>query len=78
MSGDRTVHAKFIDQIEVVRYDRAGKWYIEYLDGRKRKHVGVLDAAEEAARIAREGGVIYYGQPGGGRFDHWAKCKADA
>lgn len=78
--SDRMIHAKLIDLIEVVRYDRAGKWYIENLETGKRKHVGVLDAAEEAARIYREGGIIYFDRPGGSKFDQWAraKCKVAA
>lgn len=75
-NDDRTVHAEFPGIAEVVRYNRAGKWYVEFSDGRKRRHVGVLDAAEVAADLVRRGGSIYYGRPGGGKFDYWAKSRS--
>lgn len=32
--NDRTVHAELADGHQIVRYDRAGKWYREGPDGR--------------------------------------------
>ena len=67
---DRCVHARWA-QMEVVRYDRAGKWYLEPLGtGHKRQHVTVKEAAEYAVWALRERqGYFYLDQPGGGRFD---------
>ena len=40
---ERTVHAVAADGTEVVRYDKAGKWYAEPIDG-KRRHVTLSEA----------------------------------
>ena len=66
--GDRTVHARGRGY-EVVRYDRAGKWYVESVDG-SRRAVTLDQAVREAMDIkrAREGEVLI-GQPGGSAFD---------
>lgn len=67
---DRRVHARYTD-MEIVRYDRAGKWYLEpTIPGLKRQHVTISDAAR-AARwgIANADGSHTPGIPGGGAFD---------
>jgi hypothetical protein len=67
---DRRVHAA-CEGFEVVRYERAGKWYIEpLLDGRRRERVSIGEAARRAV-YARDplGGVIHIGLPGGQTFD---------
>lgn len=78
---DRTVHAMVSlgdrsgnQRCEVVRYDRQGRWYSEYVtDGGRiasRARIGsVKQAASEAVDMERSGGTIYLGLPGGGRFD---------
>lgn len=64
---DRTVHAEN-DQVAIVRYDRAGKWYMEPKQpGRSRRHVGVGSAAAEAAKTPDM--TIHFGLPGGQAFD---------
>ncbi len=66
---DRTVHAVLEDGRQVVRYDRAGKWYIEplgYPDTAKRRPVSLQEAVAVAAQTR---GTVYYGRPGGGLFD---------
>lgn len=68
VSDDRQVHARGISGLEVVRYDRAGKWFLE-LPGDSRKHVGVRDAARWAWRMRATGGEVFVGLPGGGAFD---------
>lgn len=79
MTRDRTVHARF-DRwdgmavrygTEVVRYDRAGKWYLEFIrTGDPRKRVSLSDAATAAAWGAHYGGgEIFFDKPGGGAFD---------
>lgn len=61
---DRRVHARTEDGREIVRYERAGKWYWENSDHRKRITFG------EAVRLARlSGSMVVYGVPGGKRFD---------
>ncbi len=68
--SNRTVHARYRD-MEIVRYDRAGKWYLEpTIPMLKRQHVTI----GEAARSARWGidnaeGEWYPRLPGGGGFD---------
>jgi hypothetical protein len=68
-ADDRTVHARY-EGAEIVRYNRAGKWYIEPTDGRTRTRVN-LAAAVEAARwgVENRQGVVHYGAPGGSDFD---------
>lgn len=68
---DRRVHATY-DGMDVVRYDRAGKWYLEPrgYPALPRQKVTVA----EAARMARWGhenarGSIYLGLSGGKTFD---------
>lgn len=68
---DRTVHARQADyphEWEIVRYERAGKWFIEYKHGSliPCRHIGV----GEAARLAVEAGAfVYFNRPGGAVFD---------
>lgn len=64
MSDDRTVHASNGAR-EIVRYDRAGKWYVE-LKGLPRIPVTLAQAAKEARSY---GWVHHPGLPGGARFD---------
>lgn len=63
---DRLVHGWTADGGEIVRYDRAGKWYIEYPpdSDKKRRRVTLDDAAKAA--IA---GKVVLGRYGGARFD---------
>lgn len=63
--SDRTVHARLRDGTEIVRYDRAGKWFVESPDG-SRERVTVREAAR---RASVSGATIYVGRAGGGRFD---------
>ena len=69
--NDRTIHAAAGEWL-IVRYDRAGKWYVEYEPkrDREREHIGV----GEAARLAGDweevaAGTIYFGAKGGTTFD---------
>jgi hypothetical protein len=72
MANDRTVHAVVADGW-IVRYDRAGKWYLEHRDGSTRTSLTVATAARtalDAVPPAR----IYRNLPGGLAFD--AKLKS--
>jgi hypothetical protein len=62
--NDRRVHAVTSEGWEIVRYDRAGKWYAERPDGRDRItfHMAVYHAT-------RAGAKSQLGIPGGTRFD---------
>lgn len=69
--ADRTVHA-WCDRYEVVRYDRAGKWYVEHKPG------SYIPAAQVSLPLAvtfamkawyEEDGSVEIGRPGGKRFD---------
>lgn len=66
--ANRTVHAEFRGEfgrmVEVVRYERAGKWWLEWDGGRRA--VSVADAATHA--VSRSG-VVFLGRPGGRLFD---------
>lgn len=68
-NSDRIVHARSFDRHqEIVRYDRAGKWWVENSDG-TRRHVGVREAAELARFYVRWGGTVFTRMPGGSTFD---------
>ena len=66
---DRTVHATGPGGRRIVRYNRAGKWYIE-MPGCRRQHRSINEAALVAALWVRtDQGQVHYGLPGGSRFD---------
>jgi len=75
MNEDRRVHAK-MDGAEVVRYNRAGKWYVELAAdyGRiglpaERRQIPIREAAELAKVFEARGGKIITRLPGGQAFD---------
>ena len=79
MSDDRRVHAVAGEWL-LVRYNRAGKWYIEYEPPRGRGSIPVKIA--EAVRLALlweeiAGGTIYFGLPGGGTFDRLVRIRRE-
>jgi len=51
---ERTVHGYDENGAEIVRYERAGKWYLEPTDGGRRRAVTLT----EAARLAIAGRVL--------------------
>jgi hypothetical protein len=63
-SNDRTIHARTADFKVIVRYDRAGKWYLEGRHNRRR--LTIVEAVEMATH---RGSRVYLGQPGGRVFD---------
>jgi hypothetical protein len=67
---DRTVHASS-SEWEIVRYDRAGKWFVEWKAGLiPCRQVGVREAARLAVKAAKDGdGEIFLGRAGGRSFD---------
>lgn len=71
--ADRTVHARY-PGLEIVRYDRAGKWYFEPIDSSLPRQKVTVKQAADAAVWARgyydEGAHIFLGKAGGTRFDH--------
>jgi hypothetical protein len=64
MPADRRVHAVTAERWEIVRYDRASKWFVEYKDTRTPI---TFDKAVWFAR--RDGATANLGLPGGARFD---------
>jgi hypothetical protein len=68
MMSDRTVHATSIYTV-VVRYERAGKWYIEDLLGPDRHPVSLAEAVRHVTAFWRHDVTIYFGRPGGRAFD---------
>ena len=69
--ADRQVHAK-CPTFEVVRYNRAGKWYVESSAKGSRELVMIQEAARRAQAAVILGGEINYGLPGGRTFDRLA------
>lgn len=74
---DRKVHARIEGDgiaVEVVRYDRQGRWYKETTKGSQvlsRHRLGtVRDAVEEALEMEAKHGEILTGVPGGSHFDY--------
>lgn len=64
--------------MEVVRYDRAGKWYLEPVDPKQMlpcQHVTVEGAAQYAVWLHGNGGEIFFDLPGGRRFDRIVRTK---
>ena len=70
MISDRRVHAIY-DNMEIVRYNRAGKWYLEpTIPGLKRQQVSIATAVRSAQwGIANANGQWYRGIAGGSTFD---------
>jgi hypothetical protein len=62
MTPDRTVHGLY-DGGEIVRYNRAGKWYLE---GPLKRRMPLL--VKDAAQLAASG-TWYLGRSGGQAFD---------
>lgn len=71
--SDRTVHGISQTGGEIVRYDRAGKWYVEY-PGEGRIPITVGDAALFATA---ERGTFFLGKPGGQQFDAKVRSLVD-
>lgn len=72
--SDRTVHAtNAAIRYEVVRYDRAGKWYLE--EPGRRRPLTLLEAVKEAEWIDYCNGDVRLGLPGGGAFDRLYKSR---
>ena len=70
VTADRRVHA-FRGQVEIVRYELAGKWYRE-IPGLPR----ILLTVDEAAREATQHGFTWReGITGGSRFDALVRAR---
>lgn len=66
---DRRVHAR-TGVVEVVRYDRAGKWFLEWPNGSLIPCQAVsFKQAVGWGRAALTDGEVFFGLPGGSRFD---------
>lgn len=69
VNQDRTVHAS-APGMELVRYDRSGKWYLEpTIAGLPRQHVTISAAVDWAMWAWQNGGSPHIGRRGGSRFD---------
>jgi hypothetical protein len=69
---DREVHAGFPDGGAIVRYERAGKWYLEYPPdaGIKRKLITLKEAvALTIEHEGKPGSFVGLGRAGGLAFD---------
>lgn len=69
-NSDRTVHA-FGDSAEVVRYEQAGKWFIEFKGwGIPCQQVKIDEAVRKAIWLwNKDNGSVNFGRPGGSVFD---------
>jgi hypothetical protein len=68
MTNDRTVHASG-ESGELVRYDRAGKWYFEPKVG-KRTLLTLSEAVDKARFLwFSDEGTVHFDRPGGGALD---------
>lgn len=65
---DRSVHARLADGSEVVRYDRAGKYFLESPDG-SRERITLGKAVQHAFTARDNDGRVFLDQPGGQSFD---------
>lgn len=67
--GDRTVHGRaprgFGPANEIVRYDKAGKWYLEWDDGDRIR----LRFEDAVGMASHPNGTAHLGLPGGRHFD---------
>ena len=70
-SDGRTVHASCDSlAVDLVRYDRAGKWYIEPRDkSLPRQQVCIVDAVRTAMYWWTIGGTPHFDRPGGVAFN---------
>ncbi len=71
--SDRTVHVEILPigggHVEIVRYDRSGKWFYENKDHlTKRRRLTLVEAAG-FARVDRPALIWQEGKPGGRAFD---------
>lgn len=74
---DRRIHAA-CGEWQIVRYDRAGKWYVEYDPPRMRpaRRIGVSEAAHLAWQMHKDSvGHIWFGVPGGQVFDRKVRAR---
>lgn len=66
---ERVEHARSVDGRELVRYDKVGKWYVEWPGHMyPMEHVKIGRAADIAVEWLKNGGTIYPKQYGGTRF----------
>jgi hypothetical protein len=67
VNDDRTVHAVLADGGEVVRYDRAGKWFLEYPYTRMiaARRLSLKQAVQHATS---PDATVHLGRRGGTRF----------
>ncbi|BDZ52673.1 hypothetical protein GCM10025867_49140 (plasmid) [Frondihabitans sucicola] len=69
---ERVVHAALSDGGEIVRYDKAGAWYVEWPPGggKKRRKLKLSEAVALAVEAHdSKGGFVALGRYGGTRFD---------
>lgn len=69
---DRRVHAR-IGSLEVVRYDRAGKWYLE-ADGSRQPIKVPMAAKLVVASMDTHEVEVFFDLPGGRAFDRQVRA----
>ena len=71
--SDRQVHARLTDGAEIVRYERAGKYYYEGLDTYGLRYRRLLHTMKEARQFITSKDEWIPGVPGGSAFDRMMK-----
>lgn len=67
--NDRRVHGRLDGGPEIVRYDRAGKWYLEWPTNGAREQVAFKTAVSYGRSAMFGAGEVELGLPGGTRWD---------
>ena len=69
---DRTVHARWLNGSELVRYERAAKWYLEHPH-----YARELVTAPEAVEAMLGADVVYLDRPGGKQVSRHYRNRSD-
>ena len=66
---DRAIHTRTPDDRLIVRYDRAGKWFVESANSEALIPAWQITLRQAVELATQEGSHIYFGVPGGRAFD---------
>ena len=76
--NDRRVHAVSADgKTQIVRYDRQGRWFMEFDDGKRERIRDLRKAVAMAMILKAGGGEVHLGRPGGRHFDAKYRASTD-
>jgi hypothetical protein len=72
--ADRTVHGRARNGSEIVRYDKAGHWFLEGAYVLRGERVRIT-LGEAVFLVTRDGAEVFFGLPGGRAFDYKVKAE---